>query len=98
MALRSYRNAATAAIAAGLVTKQTLKVLPRELHYAAYKRIVYLDNIETLDSLIAWSGLHLEKLTGDRKGQLSIRINLKYRICFRFKAGDIFDLEIVDYH
>jgi len=41
---------------------------------------------------------HLEALKSDRKGQHSIRINKKWRICFEFKNGDFYDVEIVDYH
>ncbi|MDH3257220.1 MAG: type II toxin-antitoxin system RelE/ParE family toxin, partial [Nitrospinota bacterium] len=41
---------------------------------------------------------HLEKLKGDREGQYSIRINLKWRICFVWGSGNAFDVEIVDYH
>jgi len=48
--------------------------------------------------LKAPSGNHLEKLTGNRKGQFSIRINDQYRICFIWQAGDAYDVEIVDYH
>ncbi len=40
----------------------------------------------------------LEALKGDRKGQWSIRINDQWRLCFRFEAGNAFDVEIVDYH
>lgn len=40
----------------------------------------------------------LEKLVGDRSGQWSIRINGRWRICFRFEGSDVFDVEIVDYH
>jgi proteic killer suppression protein len=40
----------------------------------------------------------LERLSGDRAGQYSIRINEQWRICFRWDAGDAFDVEIVDYH
>ena len=43
-------------------------------------------------------GHHLEKLRGDRVGQHSIRINDKWRICFQWKDGDAYDVEIVDYH
>jgi len=43
-------------------------------------------------------GNQLETLTGDRNGQYSIRINDQYRICFRWKDGDAFDVEIADYH
>jgi len=41
---------------------------------------------------------HLEKLSGNRAGQYSIRINGQWRICFRWSQGDAHDVEIVDYH
>jgi proteic killer suppression protein len=41
---------------------------------------------------------HLEKLSGSRKGQYSIRINDQWRICFEWKSGDAFSVEITDYH
>jgi len=43
-------------------------------------------------------GNNLEKLTGNRAGQWSIRLNDQYRICFEFRAGDAYRVEIVDYH
>jgi len=43
-------------------------------------------------------GNRLEKLTGDRIGQHSIRINDQWRICFRWRHGDAYDVEITDYH
>jgi len=42
--------------------------------------------------------LRLEKLAGSRKGQYSIRINDQYRVCFEWRGGDAFEVEIVDYH
>jgi proteic killer suppression protein len=44
------------------------------------------------------SSNRLERLRGDRSGQWSIRINDQWRVCFRFDAGDAYDVEIVDYH
>jgi len=43
-------------------------------------------------------GNHLEALKSDRKGQHSIRVNDQWRICFKWSDGDIYDVEIVDYH
>jgi proteic killer suppression protein len=43
-------------------------------------------------------GNRLERLKGDRQGQHSIRINDQWRICFRWEAGNAYDVEIVDYH
>ena len=85
-------------IARGKKSKRSLKLLPGELHFAAYKKLIFLDSIRTLNSLRAWPALKLEFLKGARKGQISIRINDQYRICFRFKDGQVSDVEIVDYH
>jgi len=98
MAIKSFKNKVSEEIALGKKTKRSLKFLPGELHYAAYKKLIFLDNIQTLNSLRAWPGLKFEFLKGTRKGQMSIRINDQYRICFRFKDGQILDVEIVDFH
>lgn len=42
--------------------------------------------------------IQLEALKGDRKGQWSVRISRQWRVCFRFEAGNAFDVEITDYH
>ena len=44
------------------------------------------------------ASMRLEKLSGDRKGQYSIRINDQYRICFEWRSGNAYEVEIVDYH
>lgn len=51
-----------------------------------------------LEELRSSPGNHLEKLKGNREGQHSIRINQQWRICFEWKNGDAFAVEIVDYH
>jgi proteic killer suppression protein len=57
-----------------------------------------LDAAETAEDLRVPPGNRLEKLTGDREGQYSIRINDQWRICFRWRDADAHDVEIVDYH
>jgi proteic killer suppression protein len=57
-----------------------------------------LDVAATLDDLLVPPGNRLEKLKGYRDGQYSIRINDQYRICFMWRDGDAYDVEIVDYH
>jgi proteic killer suppression protein len=57
-----------------------------------------LDAATVLDDLRLPPGNRLEKLKGDRAGQHSIRINQQWRICFRWRSGDAYDVEIVDYH
>jgi proteic killer suppression protein len=57
-----------------------------------------LNNSRTLRDLLAPPSNRLEKLSGDRSGQYSIRINDQWRICFEWHEGDAYDVEIVDYH
>ena len=64
----------------------------------AERKLTPLDAAATVDFLHAPPGNRLEALWGDRKGQLSIRLNDQWRICFKFKNGDVFDVEIFDYH
>ena len=61
-------------------------------------RLTLLDSAETLGDLAALSGNRLEALRGDRAGQHSIRINVQWRICFRWTEEGPCDVEIVDYH
>ena len=98
MPIRSFKNNETETIALGKHSKRSLKLLPKKLHHAACMKFIFLDSTRTLVSLKAWPGLKLEKLSADRKGAFSIRINDQYRICFRFEDGNSFDVEIVDYH
>ena len=57
-----------------------------------------LNNAQSLSDLRVPPGNRLEALRGDRGGQHSIRINDQWRICFEWREGDAFDVEIVDYH
>ena len=74
------------------------KKLPADIQHIALRKLIMLDNAETLNDLRVPPANHLEKLQGDRDGQHSIRINLKYRICFRCKEDGYYDVEICDYH
>ncbi len=69
-----------------------------QVQRAALKKLVILDAAEQLADLRVPPGNRLEKLRGDRSGQHSIRINDQWRVCFRWKAGHAYDVEIVDYH
>ena len=57
-----------------------------------------LDAAMSLEDLTVPPANQLEKLRGDRKGQWSIRINDQWRICFAWREGNAYDVEIVDYH
>lgn len=64
----------------------------------ARRKLLLIDAARTLEDLRVPPGNHLEALSGDRLGQYSIRINKQWRISFRWRDGDAFDVEIVDYH
>jgi toxin HigB-1 len=69
-----------------------------ELQRNALRKLLILDAAETLDDLRRPPGNRLEKLSGDRAGQHSIRINDQWRICFRWRDGNASEVQIVDYH
>jgi proteic killer suppression protein len=70
----------------------------QNIERTAQRKLTMLDEAETLEDLTALPGNRLEALTGDRKGQYSIRINDQYRVCFVWSDGDATEVEIVDYH
>jgi toxin HigB-1 len=70
----------------------------RAFERIAQRKLRQLDIATELRDLAAPPGNHLETLKGDRKGQHSIRINDQWRICFRWRDADAFEVEIVDYH
>ena len=71
---------------------------PREILRRTAMRLEQLHAAEREEDLRLPPSNRLEKLTGGRSGQWSIRINARWRVCFRFENTDAFDVEIVDYH
>jgi proteic killer suppression protein len=74
------------------------KRLPPDLWRRASRRLEYIAYAICLDDLRVPPSNRLHRLRGDREGQYSISINDQWRICFRFKNGDAYDVEITDYH
>lgn len=72
--------------------------LPLEIQRVALRKLRMLHRAVNLKDLRVPPANRLEQLYGDRVGQYSIRINDKWRICFEWRAGDAFNVEIVDYH
>ena len=72
--------------------------LPPGIQQTAYRKLRMLNNAVTLADLRVPPANHLEKLSGDRQGLYSIRINSRWRICFEWRDGDAYRVEIVDYH
>ena len=91
--IKGYRDNETAKIGEG----KTSRRLPPDIQRTAARKLAQLDAAVSLQSL-SLPGNHLEPLKGDRKGQHSIRINSKYRVCFRWTPNGPTDVEIVDYH
>ena len=70
----------------------------RAFERIARRKLLYLHRARSLQDLRVPPGNRLEALKGDRKGQHSIRINDRWRVCFVWRGGDAYDVEIVDYH
>jgi toxin HigB-1 len=71
---------------------------PANLRRIALRKLVMLNDAAELRDLEVPPGNRLEVLTGDRKGQWSIRVNEQFRICFVWRDGNALEVEIVDYH
>ncbi|GFO54451.1 plasmid maintenance system killer protein [Geomonas sp. Red276] len=69
-----------------------------EIERTARRKLLLLNQARNLQDLRNPPGNRLEALAGDREGQYSIRINDKWRVCFRWDGHDAYDVEIVDYH
>ena len=70
----------------------------QEVERIARRKLLWLHAAERLEQLAVPPGNRLEALRGDRAGQYSIRINGRWRICFRWVQGHVYQAEIVDYH
>ena len=77
---------------------RTSRKLPPEIQRTAERKLRYLHNAQTLNDLRVPPANRLEKLSGDRQGQYSIRINSQWRICFTWREGNAEEVEITDYH
>ena len=92
--IRSFRCMETERVWQG----QSSRKFPREILGRALRKLRQLDAATTLDDLRRPPGHRPKSLRGDRKGEMSIRINDQWRICFRWAEDDATDVEIVDYH
>ncbi len=92
--IRSFRCKETAKVWQGDGSHR----LPQDIQSVARRKLRMLNNAHSLTDLRVPPANRLEPLKGSRKGQHSIRINDQWRICFVWKVGDVYDVEIVDYH
>jgi len=92
--IKSFANT----IAELAFARRYAKRVPADVMDVAYRKLVQLHNARDLADLRAPPGNRLEALRGNRAGQHSIRVNDKWRVCFRWSDGHAYDVEIVDYH
>jgi len=78
--------------------RERVRKLGKSLQKIAQRKLVMIDAAEAIVDLKEPPGNRLEKLSGDRKGQYSIRINDQWRVCFVWRNGNAYDVQIVDYH
>ena len=92
--IKSFKCKETEKIFNGNISKK----LPHDIQRRAIIKLRSLDVAESVSDLKLPPANFLEQLKGDRKGQYSIRINQKYRICFEWVQNAAYNIEIVDYH
>jgi toxin HigB-1 len=92
--IKSFKDAETQKI----YKREHSRKLPSDIQQVALRKLRMINNAININDLRVPPANHLEKLSGDREGQYSIRINDKWRICFDWKSGDAFKVEIMDYH
>ena len=81
-----------------IYTREGSKKLPGDIQQVALRKLRMINNANNLNDLRIPPANRLEKLKGDRKDQHSVRINDQWRICFAWRDGDAFEVEITDYH
>jgi len=92
--IKSFKRAETEKIFRGQFSRQ----LPQDIQRVAARKLEQLHAATMLDTLRVPPGNQLEALTHDRQGQHSLRVNDQWRVCFVWRDGDAYDVEIVDYH
>jgi proteic killer suppression protein len=92
--IKSFADKRTAALFAGYV----VKALPNQIQNRVRGKLLAIDAAKQLDDLRLPPGNRLEALHGDRRGQQSIRINDQWRICFEWREGAAWNVEVVHYH
>ncbi len=92
--IKSFANKRSTAIFAG----HAVRGLPIQIQQRARAKLLAIEAAGQLDDLRVPPGNRLEALRGARRGQYSIRVNEQWRICFVWRDGEAWEVEIVDYH
>jgi toxin HigB-1 len=96
--IRSFKGKGTEDIFNGVNTREARRSCPAILWTVAARKLDQVDSVQTLNELRIPPGNRLERLSGDREEQWSIRINGQYRVCFVWTDAGPEEVEIVDYH
>jgi proteic killer suppression protein len=96
--IRSFRDRGTEDLFDGADTPAARRVCPRNLWPVARRKLDQINRVRNVLELAVPPGNRLERLRGNRAGQQSIRVNDQYRICFRWEAGNAYEVEVTDYH
>ena len=92
--IKTYRDRDTEAVA----QRRRVGKFPQDVQRRVQRKLMILNNATTINDLRIPPGNRLEVLSGDRRGQHSIRVNEQWRICFVWSEGDAHQVEMVDYH
>ena len=92
--IRTFKNEETRKI----YQRERSRKLPPDIQHVALRKLRMINNAININDLRVPPANRLEKLSGNREGQYSIRINDQWRICFEWRGGDAFNVEITDYH
>jgi proteic killer suppression protein len=92
--IRSFRDERTAEVFEG----RNPKGFPSSILKTARRKLALLNAAAELDDLMSPPGNRLHALAHDRPGQHAIRVNDQFRVCFTWKDGDAYDVEVTDYH
>ena len=94
----SFKDQGTEDVFNGRITPTGRRKCPQQIWGTAQRKLDQVDSATVLDDLRVPPGNRLERLTGNRSGQHSIRINERYRICFTWTQSGPAEVEITDYH
>ena len=92
--IKTFKDAETQKI----YQRERSRKLPSDIQQVALRKLRMINNAININDLRVPPANRLEKMSGNREGQYSIRINDQWRICFEWKNSDAFNVEITDYH
>jgi len=96
--IKTFKSAGTENIFDGIASQAARRCCPQSIWPVARRKLDQINRVREIDELEVPAGNRLERLKGDRQNQYSIRINQQYRICFIWREGHAYEIEIADYH